>query len=75
MPEYTGTDGASSILSNCLSWSLDLKGSSLTINAAYYGRMNALKIASQALRSGDSNMINQPNNLLFTHIHLTKLQT
>ena len=57
MPKYTGTGGASSMLSNRLSWFLDLKGPSLTIDTACSSSMVALDVACQALRNGESNMV------------------
>jgi len=72
---FSGSGTANSIISNRLSYLLDLKGPSLSLDTACSGSLVALHLACQGLRSGDItaalvggvNIILKPDsNLFFT---------
>ena len=54
--QYRGSGLASSMASNRLSWFFDFRGPSLTIDTACSSSLNALHLACQSLRIGESNM-------------------
>ena len=58
MPKYTITGTANNFLSNRLSWFYNFKGPSVTIDSACSSSLEALHIACQGLREGDTDMVN-----------------
>src|SRR5262249_42536226 len=53
---YSGTGGANSLVANRISYYLDLKGPSLTVDTACSGSLVAIHLACQNLWSGDCGM-------------------
>ncbi|KNA93308.1 type I polyketide synthase [Gordonia sp. w5E2] len=53
---WSGTGGASSIISNRLSYHYDLRGPSVTIDTACSSSLVAIHLACQSLRSGESTL-------------------
>ncbi|CAG8978703.1 hypothetical protein HYALB_00004686 [Hymenoscyphus albidus] len=56
IPTHSGTGTHASILSNRISYFLDIKGASMTIDTACSSSLVALHQAMQSLRSGESDM-------------------
>ncbi len=64
---WSGTGGGQSILSNRLSYLLDLHGPSLTVDTACSSALTALHLAVQSLRQGESGVaVVVATNLLLT---------
>ncbi|HEX7243373.1 MAG TPA: type I polyketide synthase [Longimicrobiaceae bacterium] len=53
---YSGAGGAESVIANRLSYALDLRGPSLTVDTACSGSLVALHLAAQSLRQGECEM-------------------
>jgi acyl transferase domain-containing protein len=56
---YQAVGNHSSLLANRLSWFYDLKGPSMAIDTACSSSLNAVHIACQSLRSGESTMVKE----------------
>lgn len=57
LAKYQATGTGAAMLSNRLSWFYDLRGPSLTLDTACSSSLNALHIACQGLRTGESTMV------------------
>ena len=55
--KYKATGTALSMLANQLSWFFDFKGASIALDSACSSSLNALHLACQSLRCGDSSMV------------------
>lgn len=55
--KYKPTNLSNSIIANRVSWFFDFKASSLTVDTACSSSMVALHLATQSLRSGESDMV------------------
>ena len=53
---YSGAGGAESVIANRLSYALDLRGPSLTVDTACSGSLVALHLAARALREGECDL-------------------
>jgi acyl transferase domain-containing protein len=58
-PKYQASGTGSAMLSNRLSWFYNLKGPSMTLDTACSSSLNALHLACQSLREGESNMVRE----------------
>ena len=56
IPKYSTTRGSASILSNRVSWFLDIHRSGMTIDTAYSSSMIALELACKGLWGGSSDL-------------------
>lgn len=56
---YLGTGTEPGMLANRLSWFFDLTGPSMQIDTACSSSLNALHLACQSIRHGESNMVRQ----------------
>ena len=54
-PMFHGTGSAEALLSNRISYTLDLKGPSVTSDTACSSALSSLHLACQSLRAGDAN--------------------
>jgi acyl transferase domain-containing protein len=58
-PKYQASGTGSAMLSNRLSWFYNLRGPSMTLDTACSSSLNALHLACQSLRHGDSTMVRE----------------
>ena len=58
--KYKPTGTTNSLLSNRVSWFYDFKGPSITLDTACSSSMVALHLASQSLKTGESDMVSVP---------------
>jgi acyl transferase domain-containing protein len=56
-PFYAATGNWQSMLANRVSWFLDLRGSSFTINTACSSSLYAVHLACQSLRTGETTQV------------------
>lgn len=55
--KYIATGTGTALLSNRLSWFYDLRGPSLTLDSACSSSLNAVHLACQGLKTGETNMV------------------
>lgn len=59
-PQYAGTGNSFAMLSNRISFTYDLQGSSVSVDSACSSGLVGLELASESLLRGDSEMVNLP---------------
>ncbi|KAK1749579.1 beta-ketoacyl synthase domain-containing protein [Echria macrotheca] len=56
-PRYVGRGAVTELISNRVSWFLNLKGPSMTVNTACSSSLVAMHLACQSIRAGESTMV------------------
>lgn len=56
-PQYAGTGNSFAMLSNRISWTYDLRGSSVSVDSACSSGLVGLELACQSLMRGESEMV------------------
>lgn len=57
---YEGTGNGAALISNRVSWFLDIKGPSLSLDTACSSSLVALHLACQSIRAGESTSVRTP---------------
>lgn len=57
---YEGTGNGAALISNRVSWFLDIKGPSLSLDTACSSSLVALHLACQSIRAGESTSVRAP---------------